>query len=89
MSSFISIDLDPITLCDDFKKRVIEGGFNEIIIWYIKSEYVSKSKLYPKEMVNTWNIRLETARKTIQDTTNLVPRNTTNVTFNSRYQMND
>ena len=32
VSSFISIDLDPITLCDDFNKRVIEGDFNEIII---------------------------------------------------------
>ena len=46
------------------------------------------SGLDPVQLAKAWNIGLETAKCTIQRTTRLCPRNTTNISLNKRYASN-
>ena len=88
-SSVISRPLDPILLEYDLTKRAIEGGFSSIRVSSVKTATNRKANITPDELSKCWNIGLKTARKTLQATTMLCPRNVTDITLNRRYTYND
>ena len=89
ISSIINRSLDPDAFCYDITSRASEVGFSSHNIYSIKTANGSVSTLTPGILADIWGIGLETARNTIKVTTRLSPRNTTDITLNRRYAMND
>ena len=77
------------SFCDCVTQRTSEMGLSSHKIYSIKTASGAKSLISPKELAETWNIGLETARKTLKVTTCLVPRNVHDITLNRRYTAND
>ena len=89
VSSVISRAVDPITFGEDVTRRASEMGFSQHRIYSIKTASGMKSSIKPADLASTWNIGLETARRTLKVTTRLCPRNVEDITLNRRYSVND
>ena len=89
VSSVISRAVDPVTFGEDVTRRASEMGISQHRIYSIKTANGSKSLIKPADLAKVWNIGLETARRTLQVTTRLCPRNVEDITLNRRYSVND
>ena len=58
-------------------------------IYSIRTSDGNKTSINPRDLATLWNIGLETAKKTLQMTTCLCPRNADDITLNRRYNTND
>jgi len=72
---------DPTLLLNDIEER--------FCISSVRCENGQLSKLDPNKLSAMWNIGVDIARKTIQNSTQLCPRNSTEITLNRRYSTND
>ena len=77
------------SFCNCVTQRTRKMGLSTHKVYSIKTTSGAKSKISPKELAKTWNIGLETARKTLKVTTRLVHRNVHDITLNRRYAAND
>ena len=89
VSSVISNVLDENMLQQSVHERAVSYGFSDLNICAIKTANGKTSTLTPRDLVGKWNIGMETARRTLQATTRLCPRNTTSISLNQRYTYND
>ena len=81
--------MDPTTFAHDLVSSVCDSPFSSHHVAAVKSVNGVDSGLDPIMLSKTWNIGLETAKCTVQQTTRLGPRNTTNISLNCQYATND
>ena len=89
VSKILSRTMDPTTFAHDLVSSVSDNSFSSHHVAAVKSVNGVDTGLDPLTLSKTWNIGLETAKRTIQQTTRLCPRNTTTITLNRRYAAND
>ena len=89
VSSVLSRSDDPSLFAYDLVKSVSDNPLSCHQVCSIKSFDGGTSGLDPIQLARTWNIGLETAKRAIQRTTRLCPRNTTSISLNRRYAAND
>ena len=89
VSSVVSRALDPTLLAHDLLKSVSDNVFSRHRVQSVKSLNGMDSGLDPVQLASVWNIGIETAKRTIQMTTRMCPRNTTTISLNRRYGTND
>ena len=77
------------SFCDCATQKMSKMGFSTYKVYSIKTASGAKSLISLKELAQTWNIGLETARKTLKVTMHLVPQNVHNITLSRRYAAND
>ena len=65
--------------------RDIDISFGILSVKFINA----KEDMDPKTLSDKWNISEKLARSTINATTRLCPRNTSDITLNRRYEYND
>ena len=75
--------------CNCAIQRTSEMGLSTHKVYSIKAVSGAKSLIFPRELAETWNIGLESARRMLKVTTRLVPRNVHDITLNRRYAAND
>ena len=78
VSSVVSRPLDPVALADDVSSTPATK------VYSIKTASGAKSSISPKDLASVWNIGLESAKRTLQVTTRLCPRNVESITLNRR-----
>lgn len=83
ISSLINRALDPVSICDDVNELCTHK------VYTIKTASGTLSTIKPEELASLWNVGLETARRTLRDTTRLCPRSNDTITLNRRYTYND
>ena len=89
VSKILSRTSDPITFAHDVMKSVHANQFSAHQIKSVKSLNGIDAGIDPAELAKIWNIGMETAKRTIQATTRMCPRNTTTISLNRRYGSND
>ena len=89
VSQVVSRTMDPSLFAFDLETSGSYSPFSQYYVGSIKTFDGKDSSLDPSLLARTWNIGLETAKRTIQATTRLCPRNTTTITLNKRYASND
>ena len=77
------------SFCNCVTQRTSKMGLSTHKVYSIKTASGAKLLISPKDLAQTWNIGLETARKTLKVTTHLVPQNVHDITLNRRYAAND
>ena len=70
--------------CDYVTQRTSKMGLSTHKVYSIRTASGAKLLISPKELAETWNIGLETARKALKVTTRLVPQNIHDITLNRR-----
>ena len=76
VSKILSRTMDPTTFVHDLVSSVCDNSFSSHHVAAVKSVNGVDTGLDPVTLSKTWNIGLETAKRTIQQTTRLCPRNT-------------
>ena len=89
VSNIPSSTTDPPLFAHDLVSSVSYNSFSLHHVSTVKSVNSVDSGLDPVQLARIWNIGLETAKRTIQRTTRLCPRNTTAISLNKRYAAND
>ena len=89
VSSVLSRALEPSLLANDLLESVSDNVFSRHRVRSVKSLNGMDSGLDPAQLASVWNIGIETAKRTIQRTTRMCPRNTTTISLNKRYGAND
>ena len=87
VSAFLSHSTGPSLFASDLISNV--GSFSKFRIKTVKSVDGKDSVMDPLMLARNWNVSVDTAKRTIQRTTRLYPRNTTNISLNKRYAPND
>lgn len=76
-------------LSDSLVSRAASSGCSTFSISSVKTKNDERSTLKPEILASNWNIAIETARRTIQNTTHRMPRNTNDISLYRRYPAND
>ncbi len=87
VSSFLSRSAEPSLFASDLISNV--GSFSRFHISSVKCVDGEDSVMDPLALALNWNVSVDTAKRTIQQTTRLCPRNTTIISLNKRYASND
>ena len=66
--------------CDYATMRACKMGLSHHKVYSIKTASGAKSLISPRELAQTWNIGLETARRMLKVTTRLAPWNVHDIT---------
>ena len=87
VSSFLSRSAEPSLFASDLISNV--GSFSKFRINSVKCVDGKDSVMDPLVLARNWNVSVDTAKRTIQGTTRLCPRNTTTISLHKRYASND
>ncbi len=86
VSSFLSRSAEPSLFASDLISNA--GSFSHFHISSVKCVDGKDSVMDPLVLARNWNVSADTAKRTIQQTTRLCPRNTTTISLNKRYASN-
>ena len=89
VSKVLSRTADPQMFAYDLLKEVEDNQYSIHRIKSVKSLNGVDAGLDPGVLAKVWNIGIDTAKRTIQSTTRMCPRNTTTISLNRRYATND
>ena len=80
--STASCTTDPFMFAHDLESKVGPNPFSQFHAKSVRSVDGKDSLMDPLVLARKWNVGVDTARRTIQGTTRLCPRNTTKITLN-------
>ena len=89
VSSILSRTTEPSMFASVLKSSAQSSPFSEYWIKSVTSIDGRDSVMDPLALAHNWNIGVEIAKRTIQRTTRLCPRNTTSISLHKRYPAND
>ena len=80
--STASCTTDPFMFAHDLESKVGPNPFGQFYVKSVRSVDGKDSLMDPLVLARKWNVGVDIARRTIQGTTRLCPRNTTKITLN-------
>ena len=89
VSSIQTSSVEPDLFAENLVKSAQSCPSSVYYVKAVKSLDGKDSSLDPMTLARTWNVSVDIARRTIQRTTRLCPRNTTSISLHRRYEAND
>ena len=89
VSSILSRTVEQSMFASVLKSSAQSSPFREYWFKSVTSIDGRYSVIDPLVLVHNWNVRVEIAKRTIQCTTRICPRNTTSISLHKRYPAND